>query len=104
MTTLLQQLASVSSQSYLDVERTLNRARSMLNRDGLPARAYRALAVRCAAHADQCRADHLGPRKAILPGGSTEILTGWDSDLSRLTWRLLRTYEEQALRLAHPRA
>lgn len=87
----------VASRAYLDVERTLDRARRMLADDAKPApiAAYRALATRCRLHAEQLRHDHVREATVTLPAGITTLLHGWDSDHARLTFLLLHTCRQQ---------
>lgn len=94
----------VASPAYLDVDATLCRARRMLgtpsggsvNPAGPPIAAYRALATRCAAHAEQLFRDHVREVATRLPGGVTVNLPTWSSDYQRLTYRLLLTYAGHA--------
>lgn len=91
-----------ASPAYLDVQRTLDRASLMLGptEDGLPVRApiaaYRALAARLGAHAEQLFRDNVREVATKLPGGLTVSLPTWSSDYVRLTYRLLLTYARQA--------
>lgn len=92
-----------ASPAYLDVERTLDRARTMLDAPvpgrcpaGPPIAAYRALATRCAVHAERLFRDHVVGTATALPAGLTVPLPRWDADLPRLTYRLLLTYRQQA--------
>lgn len=92
----------VASAAYLDVERTLARARRMLtpsggsiNPAGPPIAAYRALATRCTAHAQQLFRDHVREVPTRLPAGLTVALPMWDSDHARVTAQLLATYRQQ---------
>lgn len=94
----------VASPAYLDVERTLDRARAMLGTptggsirpSGLPIAAIRGLETRLRAHAEQLFADHVHDVATTLPGGITTRIRAWDSDTARLTYRLLLTYRQQA--------
>lgn len=87
----------VASPAHLDVERTLARARSMLDAPaGPPIAAYRALATRCSAHAEQLFRRHVREVATKLPAGMTVALPIWSSDHARLTYRLLLTYARQA--------
>jgi len=94
----------VASPAYLDVERTLDRARGMLdtfsgggrNPAGPPIAAYRALATRLSSHAEQLFRDHVREVSTTLPAGMTVSLPTWSSDGHRLTYRLLLTYAKQA--------
>lgn len=98
MMTTLQLLThgGVASPAYLDVERTLDRARVMLDSSRPVVAALRALATRLGAHAEQLKLDHVLEVPAMLPGGITTRLPTWDSDSARLTYRLLLTYRDQA--------
>jgi hypothetical protein len=97
-------LGGCASPAYLDIERTLDRARSMLdtssgggrNPAGPPIAAYRGLATRLSAHAEQLHRDHVHEVATTLPGGMTVSLPTWSSDYVRLTYRLLLTYAQQA--------
>lgn len=94
----------VASPAYLDVDATLWRARRMLGTPsgggrhpaGPPIAAYRALATRCAAHAEQLFRDQVREVATRLPGGVTINLPTWSSNYQRLTYRLLLTYAQQA--------
>lgn len=91
----------VASPAYLDVDATLWRARRMLGESSgiarpAPIAAYRALATRCAAHAEQLFRDHVREVVTRLPSGLTIALPTWVSDGQRLTYRLLLTYARQA--------
>lgn len=100
MATLLQQIAPAIPSAHLDVELAITHIANVLDRDDRPAADYTRAAVLCRAHVEQIKADHVAERPVTLPSGTTVTLPGWDSDFARLTYRLLRTYEEQALRLA----
>lgn len=100
MTTLLQQIAPAIPASHLDVEPALAHAAAVLERDDRPMSEYTAVAVLCRAHAEQVKLDHRIEQRVALPAGCVTTLPGWDSDFARLTHRLLRTYEDRALRLA----
>lgn len=105
MATLLQQIAPAIHRAHLDVELAITHIANVLDRSDRPALEYTRAAVLCRAHAEQLKADHVAERPVTLRGGVATSLPGWDSDVMRLTYRLLRTYEEQALRLARtPRA
>ncbi len=102
--TLLQQIAPVIERSHLDVELAIAHVAEVLERDDRPSEVYTKAAVLCRAHAEQLKTDHVAERPVTLTSGMTTTLPGWDSDLARLTYRLLRTYEDQAIRLARMRA
>lgn len=104
MTTLLQQIAPAIERAHLDVELAIAHVAEVLERDDRPAETYTRAAVLCRAHAEQLKADNVAETPVVLPSGMTTSLPRWDSDFVRLTYRLLRTYEEQALRLAWMRA
>lgn len=104
MATLLQQIAPAIPRSHLDVELAIAHVAEVLERDDRPSEVYTAASVLCRAHAEQLKVDHVAERPVTLPGGMTTTLPGWDTDFARLTYRLLRTYEEQAKRLARARA
>ncbi|MFN2626616.1 MAG: hypothetical protein ABR520_11105 [Mycobacteriales bacterium] len=89
----------VVSLAYLDVERTLDAARRVLDRDDrvrrAPIAALRALASRLGAHAEQLFRDHVREVPTRLPAGLTIRLPMWDSDSARLTSLLLVTYRQR---------
>lgn len=103
MTTLLQQIAPAIPRTHLDVELAIAHVAEVLARDDRPAEVYTAASVLCRAHAEQLKTDHVDECLVTLPSGMTTHLPRWDSDFARLTYRLLRAYEEQALRLARTR-
>ena len=104
MTTPLQQITPAIPSAHLDVELALAHLAEVLERDDRPAEVYTAASVLARAHAEQLKADHVDECHVTLPSGLVTHLPRWDSDFARLTYRLLRTYEEQALRLARARA
>lgn len=104
MATLLQQIAPAIPRSHLDVELAIAHVAEVLEREDRPAEVYTAASVLCRAHAEQLKVDHVDECHVTLPSGMTKKLPRWDSDFARLTYRLLRTYEEKALRLARMRA
>ena len=87
----------VTSPAYLDVNATLSRAVWMLGlaRSRLPIAALRALETRLRLHAEQLFADHVRDVATTLPDGTTRM-RAWDSDMARVTYRLLLTYRQQA--------
>lgn len=91
-----------ASPAYLDVDATLARASWMLGLTAAgdprraPIAAYRALATRLGAHAEQLFRDHVREVATTLPAGLTISLPMWSSDYARLTYRLLLTYSRQA--------
>jgi len=104
--TTLEMIANgAASPAYLDIEQTLDRARAMLADHHLcelaaanaPIAAYRALATRLGAHAEQLFRDHVRETATPLLSGLTVTLPTWDSDHARLTYRLLLTYRQQAV-------
>lgn len=91
-----------ASPAYLDVDATLARASWMLGLTAAgdphraPIAAYRALATRLGAHAEQLYRDHVREVATTLPAGLTISVPTWSSDYVRLTYRLLLTYSRQA--------
>lgn len=104
MPTLLQQIAPAIPRAHLDVELAIAHVAEVLTRDDRPAEVYTKVAVLCRAHAEQLKVDHADECHVTLPSGVATKLPRWDSDFARLTHRLLRTYEERAIRLARTRA
>jgi hypothetical protein len=100
--TTLQLIANggVASPAYLDVERTLQRARVMMARDITSPKAFRALEARLRAHAEALFHAHVRETLTTLPSGLAVVLPCWGSDFARCTYRLLLTYREQADRMA----
>lgn len=96
--TTLEMIANgAASPAYLNVDRTLTRARYLLDiAPRATVAAFRALATRLGAHAEQLFRDHVREQPTTLPGGITTRLPAWDSDYNRLTYRLLLTYRQQA--------
>lgn len=92
----------VASPAYLDVERTIARARVILDHDNLvrraPIAALRGLATRCGAHAEQLFVNHVHEVLTTLPGGITTCMPTWTSEYARVTAALLATYRQQAER------